>query len=285
MAARILIIEDHADNRELMSYLLTAFGYETISAEDGLSGMECMERERPDLVICDIQMPGFDGYEVVRRVKGNAAVAKIPLVAITALAMVGDRDRILEAGFDGYIPKPITPDSFIGEVEAFLPRERRPERQQARHAPVAEVCETAVQGIRTHSGSRGTILAVDNHRGNLELARSIFEPSGYTVATATSVPEALAAARRIRPGLILSDVSMPDLGGYDLAEAVRADPDLNPTPVILISSSQSGDGERALAAGAAKFLRRPIDPGNLLSEVGELLAQRENERHAHSESR
>ena len=268
-----------------MNYLLTVFGYETILAEEGLSGMECMERERPDLVICDIQMPGFDGYEVVRRVKGNAAVAKIPLVAITALAMVGDRDRILEAGFDGYIPKPITPDSFIGEVEAFLPRERRPDRQQARHAPMAEACETAAQGIRTHSGSRGTILAVDNHRGNLELACSIFEPSGYAVATATSVPEALAAARRIRPSLILSDVSMPDLGGYDLAEAVRTDPDLHPTPVILISSSQSGDGERALAAGAAKFLRRPIDPGKLLSEVGELLAQRENERHAHSESR
>jgi two-component system cell cycle response regulator len=95
MPIRILIIEDHVDNMELMSYLLKAFGYETLAAVDGLEGLKLAERERPELIICDIQLPGIDGYEVAKRLKDDALLREIPLVGITALAMVGDRDRVL----------------------------------------------------------------------------------------------------------------------------------------------------------------------------------------------
>jgi CheY-like chemotaxis protein len=271
---RILIIEDHVDNLELMTYLLTAFGYETITADNGLAGMERVEHDRPDLIICDIQIPGIDGYEVARRVKRSGELRAIPLVAITALAMVGDRDRVMSAGFDGYIPKPITPDTFLGEIEAFLPPERRLSglaRVVTPPVPLGQaVARDWIAAAPTH---RGIILAVDNNRANLELARSLFEPSGYIVVTANNGMEALATAKKVRPDLILSDVSMPEFGGYELVLAVRADPDLKASPVILISSSRTGNGEEAVAVGATKFLKRPLDPDILLSEVQRCLLE------------
>jgi CheY-like chemotaxis protein len=118
--SRILIIEDNAANLELMAYLLTAFGHTTLSAIDGEEGLARALADRPDLVICDILLPKVDGYEVARRLKQDSACRKIPRVAVTALAMVGDRDRAMEAGFDGYLTKPIEPETFVPEIESFL---------------------------------------------------------------------------------------------------------------------------------------------------------------------
>jgi CheY-like chemotaxis protein len=119
--ARIVVIEDNADNLALMVYLLEAFGHTVISAVDGASGLEAVPREIPDLVLCDLHLPGIDGYEVCRRLKADPVLRRIPLVAVTASAMAGDRDRGLAAGFDGYIAKPIDPERFVPRIERFLP--------------------------------------------------------------------------------------------------------------------------------------------------------------------
>lgn len=118
--ARILVIEDNADNLDLMVYLLEAFGHTVITAVDGAGGLAAAPREMPELVLCDLHLPGIDGYEVCRRLKADPALRRIPLLAVTASAMAGDRDRGLEIGFDGYIAKPIDPERFVTEVEAFL---------------------------------------------------------------------------------------------------------------------------------------------------------------------
>lgn len=120
MAAHILVIEDNLANRELVHYVLGAFGYGVREAIDGESGLEQVRNERPDLIVCDLQLPGIDGFEVARQLKADAAFATIPLIALTAYAMVGDRERILACGFDGYIAKPIDPESFVPQIAEFL---------------------------------------------------------------------------------------------------------------------------------------------------------------------
>jgi two-component system, cell cycle response regulator len=120
MAARILVVEDNAANLELMVYLLRAFGHTPLSATHGAAGLEAVGRERPDLVVCDVQLPDMDGIEVARRLKQDPVLQAVPLVAVTAFAMVGDRDRLLAAGFDGYLSKPIDPETFVRDVESFL---------------------------------------------------------------------------------------------------------------------------------------------------------------------
>lgn len=125
MSAHILIIEDHPANLELMVFLLRAYGHTVLSAPDGLAGMALATSAIPDLIICDIHLPGMDGYAVVRTLKNKPALARIPLIAVTALAMVGDRESLLRAGFDGYFAKPIEPTTFVPQLEAFLPADLR----------------------------------------------------------------------------------------------------------------------------------------------------------------
>jgi two-component system cell cycle response regulator len=92
-----------------------------VEAHDGQAGLDAARREPFDLILCDVQLPKMDGYAVAQQLKGHPVLKRIPLVAVTALAMVGDRDRVLASGFDGYIAKPIAPEAFVGQVEAFLP--------------------------------------------------------------------------------------------------------------------------------------------------------------------
>jgi two-component system, cell cycle response regulator len=120
MGCRILVIEDNATNLELMTYLLNAFGHTTIIARNGEAGIEAAVQHVPDLILCDLALPGVDGYEVARRLKSDSQLAAIPLIAVTASAMVGDRDKVLATGFDGYITKPITPETFVAEVERYV---------------------------------------------------------------------------------------------------------------------------------------------------------------------
>jgi len=125
MGARVLIIEDNKANLDLVEYLLKASGYTTLSARDGEEGVRTARKERPDLIICDLQMPIMNGYEVVRQLKKDPLLRSIPVIAVTALSMPGDRSNVLTAGFDGYLSKPIDPETFVRTVEGFLPPEQR----------------------------------------------------------------------------------------------------------------------------------------------------------------
>ncbi len=262
MAARILVIEDNATNLQLMVYLLGAFGYTMLTAMTGEEGLEAARRESPDLIVCDIQLPGLDGYEIARRLKSHPALCTIPLVAVTALAMVGDHEKVLAAGFDGYLAKPIMPQTFVQDVTAFLSSPR----------PVTPPPSVSTPAQRPQS-SRATILVVDNSPTNIRLVQSTLEPFGYTIIAARSVSEGLALARQRRPALILSDIHMPGNDGYELIKAVKGDAQLRAIPFAFLSSTVWAESDRrtALALGAIKFIMRPIEPLALLAEVEDCL--------------
>lgn len=120
MVAQILIIEDNEANLELVHYLLEKAGYRLSVAVDGAEGVAVALRVRPDLIVCDLQMPVMDGYEVLRRLRAAAGFAAIPIVAVTAYSMPDDQRRVKQAGFDGYLSKPIEPETFVASIEAFL---------------------------------------------------------------------------------------------------------------------------------------------------------------------
>src|SRR5437660_12763803 len=117
---KILYIEDNRENRMLVRAVLEAAGYLIVDAEDGLAGIEAAIREEPALILLDINLPGVDGYEIVAILKSFPNLASTPVIAVTAYAMQGDRQRTLVAGCDGYIQKPIDVDAFPKQVEEFL---------------------------------------------------------------------------------------------------------------------------------------------------------------------
>ena len=120
MKARILLIEDNPQNRYLTRFLLEQRGHQVIEAETGPRGLELALEFRPDLILLDIQLPVLDGYEVARTLKDHEELGAIPIIAITSYAMVGDRERCLNAGAVAYLEKPINPDTFVMDVECCL---------------------------------------------------------------------------------------------------------------------------------------------------------------------
>lgn len=121
MKSRVLVIEDNDQNLYLVTFLLEKNGLEVIAARDGRSGIEAAARIRPDLILLDIQLPVVDGYAVARAIRANPELAAIPIVAVTSYAMVGDRDRCLEAGCTDYIEKPIDAGRFVEQIAVHLP--------------------------------------------------------------------------------------------------------------------------------------------------------------------
>jgi len=120
MTACILLIEDNEQNRYLTRFLLEQRGYVVEQAGNGIEGLEMASRLRPDLILLDIQLPGMDGHTVARKLKDSKATASIPIVAVTSYAMAGDRERCLEAGAEGYLEKPINPETFVDDVCRFI---------------------------------------------------------------------------------------------------------------------------------------------------------------------
>ena len=116
----ILIAEDNAINRELFRELLEARGYIVDEASDGLEVLRKLEQAQPDILLLDIGMPGLDGFAVVRSIRENPRLASLPVLAVTAYAMQGDRERVLSSGFDGYLSKPINAKSLAEELERLL---------------------------------------------------------------------------------------------------------------------------------------------------------------------
>ncbi len=119
-AATILYIEDNIDNRTLVRRVLQIEGYRVMEAESGFKAFEILRSEIPDLVLMDINLPDMDGYEITTRLKQMPSLARVPVIAMTANVMKGDREKTLAAGCDGYLSKPIDIDTLPGQIARFL---------------------------------------------------------------------------------------------------------------------------------------------------------------------
>jgi two-component system, cell cycle response regulator DivK len=119
---RVLIVEDNPANMSLATFLLQSAGYSVLSATDAEAGLTVARDQQPDLILMDIQLPGMDGLTATMQLKGDDVTRSIPVIALTALAMKGDEERIRAAGCDGYIAKPIRYKEFLGVIEAQLAR-------------------------------------------------------------------------------------------------------------------------------------------------------------------
>lgn len=247
--AKILTVDDNATNLELMTYLLNAFGHDVSGFNTSSAALQAATAQRYDLIIADVRMPDMDGFEFIRRYKDEAQ-PPAPVIAVTAYAMVGDKERMLDAGFDGYIAKPIDPQSFRAEIEELLSKLK-------------------------HEREHPAILAVDDIAVNLEVLDSTLTPFGYRVIRADGVREAKLKLQRERPALIMCDLHMPGGDGFELIEYVKNEARLHDIPVFVMSSTawRTSEKLRALELGAKKFILRPIEPQALVNEVRDAIGR------------
>jgi two-component system cell cycle response regulator DivK len=121
MTKRILVAEDQEDNRQIIRDFLSATNYEIMEAESGGQALEAVAKQRPDLILMDIQLPGMDGYEATYRIKADRALRSIPIFAVTSYALSGEEQKAGAAGCDEYVPKPYSPRQLLAKIRQYLP--------------------------------------------------------------------------------------------------------------------------------------------------------------------
>ena len=122
MSKCILVVEDQEDNRQILRDLLASADYEMTEAENGQEALDAVAKQRPDLILMDIQLPVMDGYEATRRLKGNPAYKDIPIIVVTSYALSGDEGKARDAGCDAYVTKPYSPRQLLAKIREFLPK-------------------------------------------------------------------------------------------------------------------------------------------------------------------
>ncbi len=248
--AKILVVEDSPDIRALIRMLLEAKSHEVSEVPDGRAAIAAARELSPDLVLMDLSLPVLSGWEATQQIRSDPATASIPIVAVTAHAMEGDRERALAAGCDGFIAKPIDEGTFAARIESHL-NARRP-------ASIEPDGRSNLPG----SGP-GRVLVVDDQRDVAELLRQDLEAEGHEVLVAESARRALELFRE-RDGrfdLCVIDVILGGETGYALTDALTREA-AEYIPILLVTAGTI-DRERGYDVGADDFIGKPIETAEL----------------------
>jgi CheY-like chemotaxis protein len=259
MTARVLVIEDEANNLDVAQRIIRAAGHEALVAMDGQTGLDVARAERPDAILVDLLLPRIDGWTVTRTLRGEPWAARIPIIAVSALAMQQDRQRAIDAGCDDFVSKPYAPAELRAVLARFLPEGTAVTAGTKRHDATAAVA--AVVHL-------GTVLAVDDEPANLDLISRRLAALGCAVLRASSGEQALAIAERERPDLVLLDVMMPGIDGWETCRRLKANERTAAIPVIFVTAKdQTDDVVTGFEAGGVDYVAKPFEPVELAARV------------------
>ena len=254
----ILVIEDNALNLKLVRDLIKIHKHRVVDAPNAEIGFELARSHEPDLILMDIELPGISGIEATRRIRNDAKLKDIPVVALSANAMQEDKDEALAAGCNDYITKPLNIKAFPDMLNRYLPKKRLssvpPPRPTNDHL----------------------ILVVDDDPLNIKLLAAQLLSKGYRVMTASDGEMALAKIEETPPDLILLDIMMPGIDGYEVTRRLKTNPETKEIPIILVTAlTEDSEKKKGLEAGADEFINKPVNYPELDARVCSLLKLKE----------
>ena len=255
---RVLVIEDDANNLDVAQRIIRAAGHEALSATDGAAGLAVARAEHPDVILVDLLLPRIDGWTVTKTLREEEWAKKIPIIAVSALAMQQDRSRAIEAGCDDFVSKPYAP----AELRAVLARFLDDVGVAASGAAVRE------RDARPRVERLGRVLVVDDEPANVELLARRLEALGAETIRASNGEDALRMAEREMPDLILLDVMMPGIGGFETCRRLKINDRTAPIPVIFATAlTDAADLSNGFEAGGIDYITKPIEPIELAARV------------------
>ena len=259
----ILLVEDNEMNRDMLSRRLRRKGYEVKIAVNGAEGCSMARSERPALILMDLSLPIMDGWDATRRIKSDQQTSSIPIIALTAHAMVGDLEKALDAGADDYDTKPVELNRLLGKMEALLAKfpsvESVTPKEQA--IPIVEIHQnmSPVQPSSNDSANY-KILIVDDNDLNRDMLSRRLKRANYEVLLAESGEEALKILQQETVDLVLLDIMMPGLSGTDTLKRIRQNYSQAQLPVLMATAKDaSEDMVKAFELGANDYITKPID--------------------------
>lgn len=277
---RILIVDDEAQNLELMEALLASAGYEILLAHEGEEALRLARERRPDLLLLDLMMPGLSGFEVCARVKTDPQTGGIPVLFVTALNQISDKERAMAAGGDDFLTKPFQRTELLTRVEALL-RVRHLNRDLDRalaYLHELELTRHAQQPKKPTAPTppaegAGTILVVDDELLARQLFADVLREAGYVTHQAENGERALEIARQETIDVVLLDIMMPGMSGLEvLAQLGELAPD---SPVVIATANPTSDNAiAALRLGAFDFIVKGFKNEVMLTTVARAMDRR-----------
>ena len=252
----ILIVEDSRTQARQLADILIPLGYRISTAYNGREALAFLNDHKPAIVVADIVMPEMDGYEMCKVMKSDSRFMDIPVLLLTQLSDPKEIIKGLESGADDFIVKPYNKELLMTRLQTLLSLNKT---------------DTTDRQVN--------ILIVEDSPTQAENLKYLLEDQGYTVAVATNGKEGLDSVRKNRPTLILSDILMPVMDGYELADAIKHDNELKDIPIILITSLTDRKGVASRAAVIADgYFTKPYDDSYLLSKIEFLLSASSRDR-------
>jgi len=243
---QVLILEDDLAVLNVLSKVLTAAGYRVTPVADGRRAVETCRTSRPDLVVCDLVMPGLDGFEFIRQMRQEKFGA--PIVAISGLGQAKGA-AALAAGANAFLPKPVDRKLLLSTVEKELVAARTRARAPRKH-----------------------ILVFEDEPASQRYLRMVLEPAGYRVTAVEAGMAALEVAENDPPDLVVCDLVVPGIDGVQLITRLRREHDFK-SPILVVSGhTEKMYRQAALDAGANAFLAKPVNHLELVAKVKELLS-------------
>ena len=240
---KILLVEDNEMNRDMLSRRLQRRGYSVVIAQDGEQGLSLASSESPDLILMDISLPVMDGWQVTRLLKSNVNTCHIPVIALTAHAMVSDRQKAFETGCDDYDTKPVEISRLSEKIENLLVEAR--------------------------------LLIVDDNEMNRDMLARRLARKGYDIRVTESARDLLERVKQDAIDLLLLDIEMPEISGLDALKTLRERYSSIELPIIMVTAKdQSDDVVRALDLGANDYVTKPIDFPVALARIGTQLSHK-----------
>jgi signal transduction histidine kinase/DNA-binding response OmpR family regulator len=243
----VVVVEDDRRSFDLLRVYLEAAGARVVSARDGVEGLDTVRRLSPAGVVLDILLPGIDGWEVLAQLKADPQTAAIPVVVVS---MLDERGRGFALGAAEYLVKPVGKDPLLAALHRAA---AIPERQH-------------------------TVVAIDDDFRAIELVRASLEPEGWTVLGAATGQEGLALIRERKPSAVLLDLLMPGMDGFEVVEALRADPDTKSVPVVILTSKSMTQQDKERLQGRITYVARKTEFD--LSGLAGLLRWASTSRHS-----
>ncbi|MCB1955122.1 MAG: transporter substrate-binding domain-containing protein [Rhodocyclaceae bacterium] len=243
---RVLLVDDNAIARQVLADLLQSLAFRVEVVASGEAALKRLaDATRPcDVVLLDWRMPGMDGLDTARRIRAEQGGDRPRIILMTAFGREAP-----DEGLDGFLTKPITPSQLLDAVALAVGPERPVQRNGHRRDPA---------GSRRLSGH---VLLVEDNPINQQVARELLQHMGLTVQVAANGRDSIAQVARRRPDLVLMDIQMPDIDGYQATAGIRSLPGAAALPIVaMTANTMAGDAERSLAAGMDGHVAKPIDP-------------------------
>jgi len=267
MTARILVVDDILSNVKLLEAKLAAEYFEVITAGNGEQALARVAAELPDIVLLDVMMPGMDGFEVCRRIKGNTKTAHIPIVMVTALDQSSDRVTGLDAGADDFLTKPVDDTALFARVRSLvrlkmMTDELRMREETGQKMGLADAGESMLE-----PDPSGRILIVEDRPESVAWFRSGLEPRN-TLVDVSNFDEALVRARGGDFDLIVVSLGIRSFDGLRLCSHLRSLAEARNSPIlVLVSEGETRKLIQALDMGVNDYLMRPVDRNELLARI------------------